>query len=135
MTAVKLALEASDLAKQAALSAVSGVVTGNSLCAMMNGQQHTWDDTLLAVDSLISGKKRSDGRNWSHAFDMMDLFLEVRRCCGLVTRVMANPNGASVHHAVQRAGLKDRLKTLSVIHVAGTKGKVMISSGLGCTYI
>ena len=38
---------------------------------------HDWQSTLAAVDSLISGKKRSDGKNWAHAFDMMDLYLEV----------------------------------------------------------
>ena len=88
----------------------------------MNGHQHTWDATLTAVDSLISGKKRSDGKNWSHAFDMMDVFLEVWiyghrdiRC--LAVQV---PNQA----CAQRAQLKDRLKDLSVVHVAGTKGKV-----------
>ncbi|GAB4823124.1 hypothetical protein N2152v2_010170 [Parachlorella kessleri] len=61
------------------------------------------DDTeyqkaLDALSSLISGKQRSDGRNWAHAFDMMKVYLE-------------------------RVGLEDELSELSVIHVAGTKGK------------
>ena len=43
----------------------------------MQEQSQRWEETLKAVDTLISGKKRSDGKNWSHAFDMMDLFLEV----------------------------------------------------------
>lgn len=32
---------------------------------------------LDALSSLISGRVRSDGKNWSHAFDMMQVYLEV----------------------------------------------------------
>ena len=32
---------------------------------------------LDALSSLISGRVRSDGKNWSHAFEMMQLYLEV----------------------------------------------------------
>ena len=33
---------------------------------------------LDALSSLISGRVRSDGKNWSHAFEMMKVYLEVR---------------------------------------------------------
>jgi hypothetical protein len=33
---------------------------------------------LQALSSLISGKVRSDGKTWSHAFEMMQIYLEVR---------------------------------------------------------
>ena len=50
------------------------------LCAraMSGDGSHTWASTLAAIDSLISGKRRSDGKNWAHAFDLMTLYLEVR---------------------------------------------------------
>ena len=32
---------------------------------------------LDALSSLISGRVRGDGKNWSHAFDMMKIYLEV----------------------------------------------------------
>ncbi len=32
---------------------------------------------LGALSSLISGRARADGKNWSHAFDMMKVYLEV----------------------------------------------------------
>ncbi|KAL6777721.1 FPG2 [Auxenochlorella protothecoides x Auxenochlorella symbiontica] len=51
-----------------------------------------------ALSSLISSKRRSSGENWSHAFDMMASYL-------------------------QRLGLDRELHKLSVIHIAGTKGK------------
>jgi len=33
---------------------------------------------LEALSSLISGRVRADGKNWSHAFEMMQKYLEVR---------------------------------------------------------
>ena len=33
---------------------------------------------LDVLSSLISGRVRSDGKNWSHAFEMMKIYLEVR---------------------------------------------------------
>lgn len=53
---------------------------------------------LDALSSLISGRTRGDGKKWSHAFEMMETYL-------------------------QRLGLDAQLHKLSVIHVAGTKGK------------
>lgn len=53
---------------------------------------------LDALSSLISGRTRADGTKWSHAFEMMETYL-------------------------QRLGLDSQLDKLSVIHVAGTKGK------------
>lgn len=32
---------------------------------------------LDALSSLISGRARADGKSWSHAFDMMKIYLEV----------------------------------------------------------
>ena len=32
---------------------------------------------LDALSSLISRRVRADGKNWSHAFDMMKIYLEV----------------------------------------------------------
>jgi hypothetical protein len=37
-----------------------------------------WEAGLEALSGLISGRARSDGRNWSHAFEMMEAYLEVR---------------------------------------------------------
>ena len=47
----------------------------------MEGNGDVSDDEyqkgLDALSSLISGRVRSDGKNWSHAFDMMQTYLEV----------------------------------------------------------
>ncbi|KAG7671069.1 hypothetical protein Ndes2526B_g01154 [Nannochloris sp. 'desiccata'] len=68
----------------------------------MAGQGEVSDEEynkgLDALSSLISGRVRADGKNWSHAFDMMKIYLE-------------------------RLNLENELSKLSVIHVAGTKGK------------
>ena len=37
-----------------------------------------YQDGLDALSSLISGRARADGKNWSHAFEMMQVYLEVR---------------------------------------------------------
>ena len=42
-----------------------------------------YQKALDALSSLISGKQRSDGRNWAHAFDMMKVYLEVGAGCPL----------------------------------------------------
>lgn len=42
------------------------------------GDSQDWQSALTALDSLISGKPRSDGASWSHAFDMMRIYLQVR---------------------------------------------------------
>jgi hypothetical protein len=36
-----------------------------------------YEKALEALSTLISGKQRSDGRNWSHAVEMMKVYLEV----------------------------------------------------------
>lgn len=47
----------------------------------MAGQGQVSDEEynkgLDALSSLISGRVRADGKNWSHAFDMMKIYLEV----------------------------------------------------------
>ena len=57
-----------------------------------------YDQALKALGSLISGRRRPDGKSWADAFEAMPVYLE-------------------------RLGLRERLGLLSVIHVAGTKGK------------
>ena len=57
-----------------------------------------YDQALKALGSLISGRRRPDGKSWTDAFEAMPVYLE-------------------------RLGLRERLGLLSVIHVAGTKGK------------
>ncbi|KAK9791368.1 hypothetical protein WJX73_000093 [Symbiochloris irregularis] len=65
-----------------------------------------WTEALDALDTLISGKPRSDGGvAWKNGFDMMRVYL-------------------------QRLSIDTRLKELSVIHVAGTKGK-----GSTCAFV
>ena len=51
-----------------------------------------------ALGTLISGKRRSDGKNWASAFEAMEAY------CGCL-------------------GLGGALRTMAVVHVAGTKGK------------
>lgn len=86
---------------------------------------------LDALSSLISGRVRADGKNWSHAFDMMQVYLEVRTPrephCPIrplvktAIRTLSSSVAASDH--LQRLNLDSELSKLSVIHVAGTKGK------------
>ena len=57
-----------------------------------------YQEGLDVLSSLISGRVRGDGKNWSHAYDMMKVYLE-------------------------RLQLEQALARLSVVHVAGTKGK------------
>jgi hypothetical protein len=51
----------------------------------MAGQEEVSDEDytngLDALSSLISGRVRGDGKNWSHAFDMMKIYLEVSLIC------------------------------------------------------
>ena len=46
----------------------------------MSGPEDVSDEDyqkgLDALSSLISGRVRADGKNWSHAFDMMKVYLE-----------------------------------------------------------
>ena len=86
--------------------------------------QPDWPSTLAGIDSLISGKKRSDGRNWAHAFGMMDLYLEVGAHNAHLHSFLWGAQAQPQSVRAQRAELKGRLGELSVIHVAGTKGKV-----------
>ncbi|KAL4436660.1 hypothetical protein ABPG75_003799 [Micractinium tetrahymenae] len=57
-----------------------------------------YERALAALSGLISGRQRKDSGMWSHAFEMMQSYLE-------------------------RLGLDKELPKLSIIHVAGTKGK------------
>ncbi len=43
----------------------------------------SYDAALTALGNLISGKKRSGGDTWQHAYDGMRVFLEARlvECC------------------------------------------------------
>lgn len=45
-----------------------------------------WEEAMALLSSLISSKRRSDGVNWAHAFDMMASYLEVNpnMCCLLL---------------------------------------------------
>ncbi|KAL4858122.1 Folylpolyglutamate synthase [Chlorella vulgaris] len=61
-------------------------------------EEEEYERALVALSSLISGRQRKDGAQWAHAFEMMQSYLE-------------------------RLGLEEQLGRLSVIHVAGTKGK------------
>lgn len=56
----------------------------------------TYDDALKALGGLISGKKRPDGSSWAHAFDSMQLHLDVR-----IGMVAYHPS--STHHAAVAA--------------------------------
>ncbi|PRW33995.1 folylpolyglutamate synthase isoform X1 [Chlorella sorokiniana] len=64
----------------------------------MADQEEEYERALEALSSLISGKQRKDGSQWAHAFEMMASYLEC-------------------------LGLDAELPNLSIIHVAGTKGK------------
>ncbi|KAI8104349.1 hypothetical protein M9434_002907 [Picochlorum sp. BPE23] len=65
---------------------------------VIGGNDDDYDRGLRLLESLITGKKRQDGTQWEHAFDMMQCYLE-------------------------RLDLVDTLPKLHAIHVAGTKGK------------
>ncbi len=135
-----------------------------------------YERALAALSGLISGRQRKDSGMWSHAFEMMQSYLEASgliagcggrsRLCGCClaaffgrlasatiikstlmiadnacppvrpTRTCLPPPlpplpasvASSLPHAVlapslQRLGLDKELPRLSVIHVAGTKGK------------
>lgn len=41
------------------------------------GDEADYDRGLRLLESLITGKKRQDGAQWEHAFDMMQCYLEV----------------------------------------------------------
>lgn len=92
----------------------------------MSGDASEYERGLKALSSLISGRQRADGKNWSHAFELMKVHLEVRvlLCPTLSLRWKAWVVGHSRFPAsFQRLGLQEELPKLSVIHVAGTKGK------------
>lgn len=40
-------------------------------------EEGSYEQALAEMGSLISGKKRPDGRNWSHAFESMAVHLQV----------------------------------------------------------
>lgn len=61
-------------------------------------EEEEYERALAALSSLISGRQRKDTGMWAHAFEMMQSYLE-------------------------RLSLEEPLGELSVIHVAGTKGK------------
>ena len=48
-----------------------------------------WEQAMALLSTLINGKRRSDGANWAHAFDMMAGYLEVR--------LDQQPTAAAVH--------------------------------------
>lgn len=37
-----------------------------------------FQDAMKALNSLISGRKRKDGKTWKDAFEYMQVYLEVR---------------------------------------------------------
>ena len=45
--------------------------------AIGGGNKADYDRCLRLLESLITGKKRQDGTQWEHAFDMMQCYLEV----------------------------------------------------------
>ncbi|KAF8056228.1 ttc30a [Scenedesmus sp. PABB004] len=57
-----------------------------------------WDALLDILSGLIKHKTRADGKNWRDAHENMPVYLE-------------------------RLGIQDAVQRLSVVHVAGTKGK------------
>eukprot|EP00887_Chlorella_sp_A99_P007527 scaffold2.g7527.t1 len=63
-----------------------------------SNEEEEWQRTMDTLSSLISSKRRGDGHQWQSAFEMMASYL-------------------------QRLSLERELPRLSVIHVAGTKGK------------
>lgn len=116
-------------------------------------EDREWQRAEEALSTLISGRQRADGKNWAHAFDMMRVYLEARGalgvlwCCGDSSERLAvrcapmlwRAEGLGAEGAepptprppalpnlpcrLQRLDLTEELNKLSVIHVAGTKGK------------
>ena len=39
-------------------------------------ETNDWQEALNALDTLISGKPRSDGTRWADAFDMMRVYIQ-----------------------------------------------------------
>lgn len=74
-----------------------------------DAQPEKWDEVLDILSSLITFKTRADGKGWQDAYENMPVYLE-------------------------RLKMQEDIKKLSVIHVAGTKGKgstcVMVESML-----
>eukprot|EP00878_Enallax_costatus_P028765 GHUV01031106.1.p1 GENE.GHUV01031106.1~~GHUV01031106.1.p1 ORF type:complete len:146 (+),score=5.63 GHUV01031106.1:222-659(+) len=60
--------------------------------------EDSWDRVLDVLSSLIKNIKRADGKNWRDAHENMPVYL-------------------------RRLGIDNAVQQLSVIHVAGTKGK------------
>eukprot|EP00798_Chlamydomonas_sp_ICE-L_P001558 gene1558-32940_t len=58
----------------------------------------SWDELLATLGSLIAFRKRADANGWRDAFENMPVYM-------------------------QRIGLDKEIDSLSIIHVAGTKGK------------
>jgi hypothetical protein len=106
----------------------------------------TYTDALNALGTLISKQRRTTGLKWEEAFTAMHIFLEVRmqelnlseEICLLVNthfkcHCLTKKESFFGHSStaqfllpcMQRLRLTDALKNLKVIHVAGTKGKVM----------
>ena len=108
-------------------SSQSGAVWPTGSSAIM-GDNVSYDEALRLLSSLISGKRRTDGKNWSHAFEMMQSYLEVRTASErhdvrMVVPTVPGPLTTRLVAAEQRLELDKDLDKLSVIHVAGTKGK------------
>ncbi|EFN52135.1 hypothetical protein CHLNCDRAFT_7888, partial [Chlorella variabilis] len=76
-------------------------------CPALASGHASYERALAALSSLISGRQRKDTGMWAHAFEMMQSYLEA--------------SGPAIRHA--RLSLEEPLGELSVIHVAGTKGK------------
>ena len=98
-----------------------------------------YDDELNkamdALSSLISRKQRGDGRTYATAYDYMQVYLEVSFPCqsfsswvicreSLLELIMCHAFHSLM--LVQRLGLDTKLDQLNVVHVAGTKGKVVL---------
>jgi hypothetical protein len=107
---------------------------------------------LEVLSGLITFKTRADGKGWRDAFENMPIYLEVGRmfalpmCTGAGRAVIGRQRlkktrahaalpffdaqrcpfthkHARTHTHSQRLGIADDLQRLSVVHVAGTKGK------------
>ncbi|GAQ83711.1 folylpolyglutamate synthase [Klebsormidium nitens] len=63
-----------------------------------SSEERGFEAALEAISSLITRRKRADGSNWGDAFALMDTYIKI-------------------------LDLEEPLSRLSVIHVAGTKGK------------
>ena len=104
-----------------------------------------YEQALTALSGLISGKKRADPVFWTHAFEGMKVYLQVEITLSWLQNLPSShvypspPCGSrSLSDQLnerycwselcvatsQRLDLTDELPKLSVIHVAGTKGKV-----------